>query len=209
MKVSRGHRFTVKVALLIGLVAFMGHAFSGPFTEAAEEGGASNIVDPYNPKSILYLDTEGKLAGVGDASTPASEAYRAGMGWHPQALSAEGLPKDRYGLVDWTRIINEKMLTPRHSLDPSKDEFPPLNMDIVMPVMGQSINDVNFPHETHTYWLNCEVCHPKMFVPKKGANQIDMSAIAEGEWCGRCHGKVAFPLTDCNRCHNTPKKAAQ
>ncbi len=79
MKVSRGHRFTVKVSLLIGLVALIGHAFSGPVTEAAEEGGVSNIVDPNDPKSILYLDTEGKLAGVGDASTPASEAYRAGM----------------------------------------------------------------------------------------------------------------------------------
>jgi len=30
----------------------------------------------------------------------------------------------------------------------------------------------------------------------------------QGQWCGRCHNKIAFPLTDCNRCHSSPKKAA-
>jgi hypothetical protein len=26
-----------------------------------------------------------------------------------------------------------------------------------------------------------------------------------GEQCGVCHGAVAFPLTVCGRCHNTPR----
>jgi c(7)-type cytochrome triheme protein len=37
---------------------------------------------------------------------------------------------------------------------------------------------------------------------------MTMVGIAEGKWCGRCHGKVAFPLTDCQRCHVKPKKSA-
>jgi len=46
-------------------------------------------------------------------------------------------------------------------------------------------------------------------VPAKGQNNMTMSAIVEGKFCGRCHGKVAFPLADCNRCHTQPKKAAK
>ena len=32
-----------------------------------------------------------------------------------------------------------------------------------------------------------------------------MTNIIEGQFCGVCHGKVAFPLTDCARCHTTMK----
>jgi hypothetical protein len=33
-----------------------------------------------------------------------------------------------------------------------------------------------------------------------------MLAILEGEQCGQCHGAVAFPLTECTRCHAIPQK---
>jgi c(7)-type cytochrome triheme protein len=83
--------------------------------------------------------------------------------------------------------------------------MPPLPLDVLIIAKSDFVDDVIYPHEIHTWWLKCEVCHPKIFVPAKGQNKMTMSGIAEGKWCGRCHGKVAFPLTDCTRCHVSPK----
>ncbi|HHL40278.1 MAG TPA: hypothetical protein ENJ37_07215 [Deltaproteobacteria bacterium] len=178
-------------------------------TAAPEGEKVSPILDPNDPRSVLYLDTAGKPAGIGDPNKPASEAIKAGRGWHPAALSAAGLPKDKYGLVDWAKLVRENLIAPKHSLDPEEEEFPPLDMDIVIHAKGDFTNDVLYPHWIHTYWLKCEVCHPKIFLPEKGKNNMTMAGIAQGKWCGRCHGKVAFPLTDCARCHTVPKEAAK
>ncbi len=35
---------------------------------------------------------------------------------------------------------------------------------------------------------------------------MTMRGIVKGKWCGRCHNKVAFPLSNCTRCHTVPKK---
>ena len=67
-----------------------------------------------------------------------------------------------------------------------------MDMNIVREVKG-SMPDVVYPHKQHTEWLDCSNCHPAIFVPQKGANQISMAAILLGEKCGVCHGKVAFP----------------
>jgi c(7)-type cytochrome triheme protein len=208
----------LKAALLCSLVVAFGYTVSGSVAEAAQaqpskapakkEAPAPKI-DPNDPASLIYLDTAGKPAGVGgNAAAPASQAFKVGMGWHPQALAATGLPKDKYGLVDWAKLVRENIIKPKHSLDPEEEEMPPLKMDVLIPAKGTYVNDVIYPHEMHTYWLKCEVCHPQIFVPAKGSNPMTMVGIVQGEWCGRCHGKIAFPLTDCNRCHSAPKKAA-
>jgi c(7)-type cytochrome triheme protein len=199
-------RKILKGALLTSVVAGVAFAFTGNI-DAAQKDKAPKI-DPNDPSSVIYLDTSGKPAGLGDPSKPPSVAYKAGQGWHPQALSAAGLPKDKYGLVDWAKLVRENIIKPKPSLDPNADEMPPLKMDVVIPAKGDFVNDVLYPHEMHTYWLKCEVCHPKIFVPAKGQNNMTMVGIVQGKWCGRCHGKVAFPLTDCNRCHTVPKKGA-
>ena len=64
---------------------------------------------------------------------------------------------------------------------------------------------VTFPHRTHTEWLSCRNCHDWLFKAQHGANDISMSEIARGRACGLCHGKVAFPATECFRCHNGPR----
>lgn len=225
MKASSKVTRHLKVALLFSLFVFFGYILTGPVDAATatkkdakdakattkKSGEKSDLpnLDPSDPKSVIYLDTQGKPAGLGDASKPASQAYKAGMGWHPQALSAAGLPKDRYGLVDWAKLVRENIIAPKHSLDAQEDEMPPLQMDILIPAKGDFVDDVVYPHEMHTYWLKCEVCHPQIFMPAAGQNSMTMVGIAQGEWCGRCHGKVAFPLTDCKRCHSAPKKAAK
>ena len=61
---------------------------------------------------------------------------------------------------------------------------------------------VRFPHLAHTRWLDCSNCHPAIFLPQKGANKVNMDAIIGGEYCGRCHDKVAFALWTCERCHS-------
>jgi hypothetical protein len=32
-----------------------------------------------------------------------------------------------------------------------------------------------------------------------------MASILLGEDCGVCHGKVAFPIADCRKCHSRKK----
>jgi c(7)-type cytochrome triheme protein len=214
----------LKGAVLFSLVGVFGVAVSGAINKAESASTDKPVmlaaaattkaapapkIDPNDPKSIIYLDTAGKPAGIGDPNKPASAAYQAGSGWHPQALSAAGLPKDRYGLVDWAKLVRANIINPKHSLDPAAEEMPPLPMDVLIEAKGDFVNDVIYPHEMHTYWLSCEVCHPAIFVPAKGTNNMTMVGIVQGQWCGRCHGKVAFPLTDCNRCHTSPKKSAK
>ena len=81
-------------------------------------------------------------------------------------------------------------------------------MDIVRVPRG-AIHNVVFPHKQHTEWLACANCHPAIFVPQKGANQISMPLILSGQKCGVCHGKVAFPPSECSKCHSQKKVAPQ
>jgi c(7)-type cytochrome triheme protein len=177
-------------------------------TEAAKPP-AQSVIDPTNASSVIYLDTAGKPAGIGDPNAPPSAAFKLGRGWHPQALSAVGLSKDRFGLIDWAKLVRDNVIKPKSSLDPADEEMPPLKLDVLIPAKGDFVDDVIYPHEMHTWWLKCEACHPNIFVPARGENNMTMVAIAQGQFCGRCHGKVAFPLADCKRCHTSPKSASK
>jgi hypothetical protein len=50
-----------------------------------------------------------------------------------------------------------------------------MDLNIVREVKG-SMPDVVYPHKQHTEWLDCSNCHPAIFVPQKGANQISMAS---------------------------------
>lgn len=119
------------------------------------------------------------------------------------------LPKSASGnYVNWSRAMGEQHLNPRYDIkDP---DAPPvvLDLNIVREVKG-TMPDVVFPHQQHTEWLDCANCHPAIFLPQKGANQISMASILLGEKCGVCHGNVAFPVSECRRCHSQPKEMAQ
>ncbi len=206
--------FFYKSSLLVAVVALAVAVATIPAREAnSANKKVSPIIDPDDPTSILYTDTSGNLAGLGDADNPVSEAWKAGQAWHPKALQAQGLPKDQYGLVDWAKLVREELIKPKHSLDPEEAEFPPLEVDVIIPAKGDFVKNVKYPHKIHTYWLNCDTCHATkggaIFEMAAGENNMTMVGIAEGEWCGRCHGKVAFPLTDCARCHSVEKKRSR
>jgi len=210
-----------KCALLFSLMIFLGLAVTGSFdnaisapakkdaTSKSDKSAEAPKLDPNDTSSVIYLDTAGKHAGVGDPNHPPSTFVQIGRGWHPQALSAAGLPKDRYGLIDWAKMVRENLVKPRGTLDPADEEMPPLQLDILIEAKSDYVNDVIYPHEMHTWWLKCEICHPGIFIPAQGQNNMTMAGIVQGQWCGRCHGKIAFPLADCKRCHVSPKKAVK
>jgi c(7)-type cytochrome triheme protein len=127
------------------------------------------------------------------------EMYQIGLGWHPAGL--EGLPTDKFGLVDWVAALEQGLIKPRSNIDPKGPEGVPFDMNIVMPSKTGMIAGAYFPHKTHTTWMSCDSCHVKIFMPLAGSNDLTMSTIANGQACGVCHGKVAFPLNDCTRCH--------
>ena len=109
--------------------------------------------------------------------------------------------------VDWVKSLRDGKINPRADrLDP-KAVPAVMDLNIVREVKG-SMPDVVYPHKAHTEWLDCSNCHPAIFKPQKGANQISMAGILLGQACGVCHGKVAFPVSECRLCHSKAKATA-
>ena len=115
------------------------------------------------------------------------------------------LPKARGGNgVDWSEALASGKIKPMHDLNNPDAQPVVMDLNIVREVKG-SMPDVVFPHKEHTELLDCTNCHPGIFIPQKGANQISMAAILLGKKCGICHGKVAFPVIRCTSCHSKKK----
>jgi c(7)-type cytochrome triheme protein len=115
------------------------------------------------------------------------------------------LPRSTSGnYVNWVQALEQKKIAPRHDKVDPKAQPVVMDLNIVREVKG-SMPDVVYPHKQHTEWLDCSNCHPAIFIPQKGANQISMAAIMLGEKCGVCHGKVAFPISECRLCHSKKK----
>ncbi len=113
------------------------------------------------------------------------------------------LPRDTAGnLVNWVLAIDSGAINPRTNLFP--ETLVRLREDEIIVSKFGSMPAVKFPHRQHTLWLDCANCHDELFKPVAGANKFSMTAILNGEQCGVCHGAVAFPLTECNRCHSVP-----
>ena len=137
--------------------------------------------------------------GIHDAENPGTLLLQA------PSLAFESLSKSNSGnRVDWVKALEDGEISPRY--ERLNDEAKPVVMDlnIVREVKG-SMPDVVYPHKQHTEWLECSNCHPAIFIPQKGANQISMAAILLGQKCGVCHGKVSFPLSECRKCHSKQK----
>lgn len=123
-------------------------------------------------------------------------------------VAFDSLSKSKSGnRVDWVKALQGNEITPRY--EKLSDDAKPVVMDlnIIREVKG-SMPDVVYPHKQHTEWLDCSNCHPAIFIPQKGANQISMAAILLGQKCGVCHGKVAFPVSECRKCHSKQKTVA-
>ncbi|MBI4984564.1 MAG: c-type cytochrome [Rhodocyclales bacterium] len=127
----------------------------------------------------------------------------------PPLTAYAGLPKSFAGnRVNWVEAIGTKKINPRWDRADPAAEPVVMDLNIVREVKG-SMPDVVYPHKQHTEWLDCSNCHPAIFIPQKGANAISMASILLGEKCGVCHGKVAFPVSECRLCHSKKKDLAR
>jgi c(7)-type cytochrome triheme protein len=124
------------------------------------------------------------------------------------AAFAKKLPKTVLGSgIDWEQAETSGLIKPVDFLDGISIRRPPLKVqkDFAIEPKAAGIEDVVFSHKKHAVWNGCEVCHPDIFPSvQKGTTAYSMSQINEGQYCGVCHDKVAFPLHDCQRCHIKP-----
>lgn len=138
--------------------------------------------------------------GLHDTANPAIKMLQ-----EPREALAK-LPPDAVGNnVRWVWALEQGLITPRSNILPETN-IKVLDQDVVMPRTGE-MPMVRFPHKQHTEWLDCSNCHEKLFKSKAGATTaVNMFQILQGEFCGVCHGAVAFPLTECKRCHSVDRK---
>ena len=136
--------------------------------------------------------------GIHDPASPAARVLQE------PAVALSRLPADRVGnQVNWVEALDQNHISPRTNILP-ETRVRVLDSDILLNLRGGT-PIVRFPHRAHTLWLDCSNCHEQLFKSKAGANKFSMERILKGEQCGVCHGAVSFPLTACERCHNTPR----
>jgi len=108
--------------------------------------------------------------------------------------------------VRWVEAIQEGDIEPIASILDNNYQMQVLDLD-VMRTRTAELPMVLFPHKRHTEWLDCSNCHEWLFKSKTGATRFGMFDVLSGEYCGRCHGAVAFPLTDCYTCHSVKRSS--
>lgn len=167
---------------------------AAPATAASDVNSFNRLLKPPSKRNPPPAED-----GIHDPGNDGTHALLA-----PQAAYA-GLPKSMAGnRVNWVEALASKKINPRWDRADPTAEPVIMDMNIVREVKG-SMPDVVYPHKQHTEWLDCSNCHPAIFVPQKGANAISMASILLGEKCGVCHGKVAFPVSECRLCHSKKK----
>jgi c(7)-type cytochrome triheme protein len=121
---------------------------------------------------------------------------------------ADRMPRQTLGNgIDWEKAEESGDLKLVDHLD--KVSLKKSNMkvqsDFALKAKVEGMPDIIFSHSKHTAWNGCEVCHPDIFIGiKKGASKYTMIELFDGKYCGVCHDKVAFPQSDCKRCHVNP-----
>lgn len=108
--------------------------------------------------------------------------------------------------VRWVEALQEGYIEPRPSILDNQYEMQVLDLDVLR-TRTAGIPMVLFPHKKHTEWLECGNCHEWLFKSKAGATRFGMFDVLNGEYCGRCHGAVAFPLTECFFCHSVNRSS--
>ncbi len=77
--------------------------------------------------------------------------------------------------------------------------------DVVLNKRAESegVRPVVFPHWFHRIRFRCKVCHAELgFKMRVGANDVLMSDIIDGKFCGACHNnEIAWGPERCDLCH--------
>lgn len=123
------------------------------------------------------------------------------------AFSA-GLPRERFGNgIDWEKAEIEGKIRLQDMLEGVSVKRKPLGVreDFDLAANLEGMPEILFSHKKHTAWAGCELCHPDLFIGvKRGTTRYSMVDLFAGRYCGACHDKVAFPQSDCQRCHTQP-----
>ena len=119
---------------------------------------------------------------------------------------SEKLPKATLGNgIDWEKAEEKGLIKPIDVLEGVRRPSLKAQKDFLIEIKSSWMEKVLFSHKKHAVWNGCEVCHPEIFPNvKKGATKYSMLEIVNGQYCGACHDKVAFPIQDCQRCHTEP-----
>ena len=177
---------TMLVGLLIPRLAFVQEPLEGDFWNSGEHYQLDG--------SVVPVSEDGVHDPTNDAVKVLQEPVEA----------MEGFPRDKSGVIDWVKVLDQGLIAPRKGLY-GDEEMHAVDFDVIFKNTG-SMPYVRYPHRQHTEWLTCKNCHPKIFLPQEGGNPVTMSGIIQGKYCGVCHGKVAFPPTkNCGRCHSVSR----
>jgi len=110
--------------------------------------------------------------------------------------------------IDWETAEEKGIIRPVDFIPGISVKRKPLKPqeDFTIKARGKWIKaDIIFSHKKHVKWNGCEVCHPDIFpITKQGPQSFTMFDISGGQYCGLCHGNVAFPINECRRCHTKP-----
>lgn len=112
-------------------------------------------------------------------------------------------PKNAYG-VDWEEAEGTGLVKPVDFLEGLSIKKVALKTQENFSIQARVawVSDTIFSHRKHTVWNGCELCHPEIFpATQKGVVRYTMFHISAGQYCGVCHGKVAFPIKACGGCH--------
>lgn len=137
--------------------------------------------------------------GIHDPRSPGAKLLQ-----QPQEALSKLTPDTTGNQVRWVQALDKGEIQPREKLFPNT-KVEKLDRDIILNVNG-GMPAVRFPHRQHTEWLDCTNCHDRIFKRQTGGTKISMFLILQGEQCGVCHGAVAFPLTECMRCHSIARE---
>ncbi len=148
----------------------------------------------------LRIVTPEKVKPLVESGIYAADNDSIGILQNPIEALAD-FPTNRRHEIDWVKALNAGLIAPRANID-GTEVMESLDLDVLMEQTA-GMPFVTFPHLAHTKWLSCDNCHNEIFEPIKNGNPITMGKILKGEYCGRCHDRVAFSLFVCEKCHNT------
>jgi c(7)-type cytochrome triheme protein len=153
----------------------------------------------------------GKIAFApkGDEGDNCKQCHNANASPNREKFFAlqKSLPTAKFGNeIDWVKALDNGLIKPKASLS---DGYQAIGMDKTLTLAAEmsGIPPAVFPHKAHVQWLDCSNCHPDIFnIKKKTTKHFSMSRILNGEFCGVCHLRIAFPLDECKKCHPSMRK---
>ncbi len=102
---------------------------------------------------------------------------------------------------DWAKALASGVIAPRPGLKADAKDEDILDQEVVRVPDGNEAAKTIFPHKAHTELLKCDDCHAGTYEMQTGATAMSMEKLEKGQLCATCHGKVAFPVEACGRCH--------